>query len=227
MFSSRTAQLDWALYQRVTRSLAHSVGNSINVVWGRLSLLERDANLNEASLAHLERARARLKTLQEELMGALNVPPIEGFPGEPVRDVLESLRKELEIELRNQEVLKQDDIMFEGVSELALRCLENACRVLDSTRSAVWELGSCPVRDRRALTMTVILDAKHAPPERKALMEPWFSEDTHALDGQRRHGRLLLARALGLLEESGVRLHIERLDASVTGVTLTWRPAHG
>jgi hypothetical protein len=226
MFSSQTAQLDWALYQRVARSLAHSVGNSINVVWGRLSLLERDAGLNETSLAHLERARARLKTLQEELMGALNIPPMEGFVGEPVRDLLESLRKELDIELRNQEVLKQDDITFEGASELALRCLENACRVLDSSRAPVWELGSCPVRDRRALTLTALFDSTHAPPERKALMEPWFSEDTHTLDGQRRHGRLLLARALGLLEESGVRLHVERLGSTVTGVTLTWRPAH-
>lgn len=226
MFPSQTDQLDWALYQRVTRSLAHSVGNTINVVWGRLGLMERDDALQEGTLAHIERARARLKTLQEELASALNLPPAQAEPTESVAEVLARLGDELDIELGNAEILESEDVVFEVGSELALRCLENACRVLDSNASQVWQLGSSPVRDRRALTLSFRLDERRAPASRKALLEPWFSEDAHALAGRERHGRLLLAQALGLLEDSGVRLHIERLESSATGVTLTWRPGH-
>jgi hypothetical protein len=82
-------------------------------------------------------------------------------------------------------------------------------------------------REREILTLTFALEAQRAPPSRKALLEPWFSDEAHALDGAKRHGRLLLAQALGRLEESGTTLDVQRADEDITAVTLSWHHARG
>jgi hypothetical protein len=226
MVSSRTAPRDWALYERVARSLAHSVGNTINVVFGRLSIVELDPGLRPESKHAIERARLRLRSLQHDLESALRWPPLERVPNDPLGVVIERLATELNVELHHAEVLERDPIAHQPGRELGLRCLENASRVLDPSATPEWHLGVRELHGEALLTLTVSLDASRAPAERKALLEPWFSEEARALDGAERHGRLLLAQALGLLEDANVTLDIESSSPALTSITLVWYRVH-
>lgn len=222
MSSDNSTQRDWTLYERVTRSLAHSVGNTINVVSGRLSLLEGQSDLGEDCIASVRRARARLLTLQDELRGALRFPPEDAAGGEqPLAGILSAMGSEGGVDLRNGDLLQSSAIGLAMGNECGLRRLAEACFLLHSG-TCHWQLGSETTPERQALTLTVQLDAHRVPADRRALLEPWFSREAQALDAASRHGRLLLAQALGVLEDLGAGLSLAQEGAESTAVVLTW-----
>lgn len=223
MASGRTSQYDWALYERVARSLAHSVGNTINVVSGRLSLLERQTELGAELIGSLRKARARLLTLQEELRFALHMPPEDATGSDrPLAQLLPGIAGDAGVELGNAELLHASEAERVTGNEIGFRCLADACRLLGEGSAGSWLLGTESVRGREALTLTVPLESSRAPEDRKALLEPWFSQEVQRLDGKFRYGRLLLAQALGLLEDSGAALSIRQVSPGLTAVVLIW-----
>lgn len=222
MASDKSTQRDWTLYERITRSLAHSVGNTINVVSGRLSLLESQSELGEDRIASVRRARARLLTLQDDLRGALRFSPEDAAGGEqPLVDLLSVMGSEGGVDLRNRDVLQSSGIGLAMGNECGLRRLAEACFLLHSG-TCQWHLGSETTPARQSLTLTVQLDAQRVPADRRALLEPWFSREAQALDAASRHGRLLLAQALGVLEDVGAGLSLVQGSAESTSVVLTW-----
>jgi hypothetical protein len=222
MAADRTDRRDWILYERVARSLAHTVGNTINVVSGRLSLLERQSGTVDDLGETLRRARGRLLTLQEELRFALHLPPEELATGaQSLAHLLEEAGKTPGVELRNLEFLGARGALLAKPNEFALSYLAGACRILNG---GAWQLGTLVVRDQEAFTLSLNLDAELVPQDRKALLEPWFSKEVEGLSGEARYGRLLLAQALGLLEESGAALSVRQASPGSTAVVLVWAP---
>jgi hypothetical protein len=225
MAADQTDRRDWILYERVARSLAHTVGNTINVVSGRLSLLERQSGTVDDVGETLRRARGRLLTLQEELRFALHLPPEEMATGAlSLAHLLEQAGKEPGVELGNRELLGARGALLTKPNEFALSYLADACRILNGGAVSDWQLGTRVVRDQEAFTLSLTLDAQRVPQDRKALLEPWFSKEVEGLAGDARYGRLLLAQALGLLEESGAALSVLPASSGSTAVVLVWAP---
>lgn len=211
---SEAPEKTWLLFERIARSLAHSVGNAINVVSGRLSLLELDSTLSQDSRDSVKLIRERLRRLHSDLKGALE---FARFVPEGERHLLvEALTlatQQSRVRVRGLEQVAglrtTADVATGSLSpDLALRYLRDGCLGLQPEGGCDWSVevvGS----ERPTLALTMEFSCQKVPALRRALIEPWFSEEAHALEADARYARLLLAQGLALLEDGGATIVVD------------------
>lgn len=204
---------DWVLFERIARSLAHMVGNAINVISGRLNLIELDSTLSDDSRNALGLMRARLRRLHSDLKGALDFGPVAASQDrKSILDTLRSLEGEPDLELQGlAEVtaVLSDLQQSPQAMDVPLLYLRDACRRLalpHQQGKCVWSFSTTATP--RQLSLSLSLNHDRAPASRRALVEPWFSEEARDLDVELRYCRLLLAEGLGMLEDQGVKLQV-------------------
>lgn len=226
----------WLLFERIARSLAHSVGNAINVVSGRLSLLELDSTLSQDSRDSVKLIRERLRRLHSDLKGALEfarfVPEGERHS---LVDALTLVAQQSAIRVRGLEQVAgcrtAADVAAGSLSpDLALRYLRDGYIGLQPKRECDWSV-EVQSSERPTLVLTMEFSGEQVPALRRALVEPWFSEEAHALDADARYARLLLAQGLALLEDAGAAIVVDEPSGEqpivARRVQITWPIVEG
>lgn len=213
------------LFDRVARSMAHCVGNASNVVAGRLSLLEMENSLTERQADTLKRTRDRLYDLQQELQNALDfgglLPSSNGQTESVVQQLL-ALQAPSVLRLEGAESLPAEHAVRRPI--LGLRYLLNACRLATPGREVVWKVSPGAV-ETGDVVLRLELGEIEAPPSRRALLEPWFSLEALEQHPSDRYRRLVLAQALGLLEDSIARFAArpsQSNEARADVIEVTW-----
>jgi hypothetical protein len=218
---------DWILLDRFARSLAHSVGNAINVISGRLSLVGEEPALAHSSKNSLQRAQERLKRLHTDLRGALefSAPP-EHHVESVLSDTLASLREEGLVISENWAEIAECPVVADGtlaVSLVALLQVNTAYQQLAAAPQP-WVASRTGQGRASAITVRITFHNQELPADRRALTEPWFSREAQTLSSAARYGRLLLAESLALLEEAQVAVKVESsaFPEELWGLHLEW-----
>src|SRR5690606_14135432 len=91
--------------------------------------------------------------------------------------------------------------------DVPLRSLCEACRELgDQDHSVKW---SVDAEGDANLVLTLLFDEGRLPTDRRLVLEPWFENAAAGLPDDHRYARLLLATALGRLEEGGANVSVK------------------
>lgn len=214
------------LFDRIARSLAHCVGNASNVVAGRLSLLEMEGALDEQQAHSLKRTRERLYDLQQELQRALDFGGLAQQPAgqaEPVVKQLQAMQEPGVLTVKGTESCDGDQLPHPPIRGLSY--LRLACRLGASEREVEWQVFR-GADDARDIVLRVELGDIQTPLNRRALLEPWFSPEALEQTPEARYRRLILAQALGLLEDSGARFSAAKSQghesAAADAIEVTW-----
>lgn len=214
--ASHDLEKAWMLFERVVRSTAHSVGNAINVVSGRLSLLELDDGLSASGRESLGLIRERLRKTHSELKGAVAFAYGER-PAPSAHEVsaqLGALAQEYGLEVTEVQTGEQQQLP-RGHSrvrlDVPLRSLCEACRELgnEPARRVRWFLSA---EGTDSLVLTLRFDQEQLPADRRLVLEPWFEPAAAGLPDSQRYARLLLATSLGRLEEGGANVSVSQED---------------
>lgn len=213
----------WMLFERVVRSTAHSVGNAINVVSGRLSLLELDDGLSAPGRESLALIRERLRKTHSELKGAVSFAYGERRvpAAHPVVTHIASMTREFGFTVNGLNSEREGAVPT-GHSrvrlDVPLRSLCEACRELGTHSHGVeWTVHA---EENDNLVLTLLFEGSHLPADRRLVLEPWFESAAIRLPDNHRYARLLLATALGRLEEGGANVSVS--DASGADADSTW-----
>jgi hypothetical protein len=238
--------------ERLIRSVAHNIGNAVNVLSGRLSLLEMEEGMRPESLEMLALMKDRLRRTQAELRGAVR------FVSETLRETNGSLPTGVQHVLT---AVDDSDAVFGGVAgkdavlsnEAAQRCrstceltfafnvLAKGVRALVSESSDDTvpkdEVPSDVVRsdsvDSNAprwslharpegLALEVTMAPALLPSDRRALMEPWFEATIVNLSLPERRGRLEVAVALGRIEDGGANVSVLPSEDGLARLQVLW-----
>jgi hypothetical protein len=196
----------------MARSLAHTVGNAISVISGRLSLVEADESLTEHSRGAVHRAQERLKRLHTDLRGVLkfSAPPDDHCEAR-LSDTLALLRDGGMITSQEWEEFANCPTAADGTvaaASMPLLRLNTAYRQI-AAEPTLWGLSRTQQRQSWAITLRILFQTRELPPDRRALTEPWFSREAQTLPSAARYGRLLLAESLALLEDAQVAVSID------------------
>lgn len=202
--------------ERLIRSVAHNIGNAVNVLSGRLSLLEMEEGMRPEALEMLALMKDRLRRTQGELRGAVR------FVSETLREQNGSCGNEPQHVLT---AVGDNDVGLGTVagkeaalaSDAAQRCRANgdlkfALRVLANGVRAIIAAGDEPAWSLEprpeGLALEVPIAASSLPSDRRFLMEPWFEAAAINLSSRQRRGRLEVAVALGRLEDGGANVSV-------------------
>lgn len=231
-----TADVSDLYSERLIRSVAHNIGNAVNVLSGRLSLLEMEDGMRAESLEMLALMKDRLRRTQGELRGAVR------FVSETLREtngaspngpehVLTALG-DTEAQLG---VIAGKAVAFD--SDVAQRCRANgdlrfALGVLAKGVRALVEAGQQPAWSLEAKSEGLALEVPVAsallPSDRRSLMEPWFEAAAINLPLAERRGRLEVAVALGRLEDGGANVSVlppTEGERSISRLQILWNYA--
>lgn len=191
-------------FDRVAKSLAHNVGNSIHVVCGRLTLLEQGADLDADSKNILQLIRDRLMRTSSELrLLATRAPRISETLS--LHDLLNQLSAVDAIHIEGIELLHDDPLSVPDgqVVVAALRLLSGMHAVDERERQPAWKVS---VSDEFVHLRVPV--AKELIRSRRALLSPWFETCFEELPEADRASQITLAAALGKLEESGAAMNV-------------------
>lgn len=221
--------------ERLIRSVAHNIGNLVNVMSGRLSLLELQDGVGPDALQVIGLMRERLRRTQGELRQAVRfvsettkpVPRADGGSSR-VMSYLEAALPALSGEIRGWTDLQGNVRAESCVSSYPLTLpfmalhggLEKLSRGLEVPS---WWLALLPEG------LALGIDASDAvfPADRRSLLEPWF--DSKLIQGgpEQQKGRLEVAVALGWLEDGGAQISTTTVveeGRSVSQVRAVWQP---
>jgi hypothetical protein len=207
---------DYLYSERLIRSVAHNIGNAVNVLSGRLSLLEMEDGLRPESMEMVALMKDRLRRTQAELRGAVR------FVSETIHDAnvaapgpLEQVLTELDnceeflgpIAGKVQAKANEAALACHAASGLkfALRVLSSGVRALASDDEwPAWSLQAKP----EGLALEVAVPGAALPTDRRLLLEPWFEPAAMNLPLRERRGRMEAAVALGKLEDGGANVSV-------------------
>lgn len=202
--------------ERLIRSVAHNIGNAVNVLSGRLSLLEMEEGMRAESLEMLALMKDRLRRTQGELRGAVR------FVSETLRDSHGDVNKEPALVLvaidecsatlgsiaGKDEAFANDAAQkcrSNGDLRFALQALAKGVRALVGTsEQPSWSLDAKP----EGLALEVLIGTLLLPTDRRSVMEPWFEAAAINLSPTERKGRLEIAVALSRLEDAGANVAV-------------------
>lgn len=202
--------------ERLIRSVAHNIGNAVNVLSGRLSLLEMEEGMKAESLEMLALMKDRLRRTQGELRGAVR------FVSETLRETeVESaktlnhvLTAILESEPNLGTLAGKDAVVANDVAQkcrtsgdlkFALNVLGKGVRaLLGEDKQPEWSVDA----KTDGVTLEVAVASTLLPRDRRSLMEPWFEPAAMNLSLTERKARLELAVALGRLEDGGANVSV-------------------
>jgi hypothetical protein len=210
--------------------VAHNIGNLVNVMSGRLSLLELQDGVGPEALQVIGLMRDRLRRTQGELRQAVKfvsettkptshaepgAASVMGFLGSAVLAIPGGIRglSELVGNTRAESCISTYPLTLPltalgaGLSKLSR----------DAT-PASWELELAP----EGLVLRIEAPDSVFPADRRALLEPWFDAKLQqsALDLQK--GRLEVAVALGWLEDGGAQISTTS-GQNVSQVRVLWQ----
>lgn len=209
--------------ERLIRSVAHNIGNLVNVISGRLSLLELQEGIGTEALQVIGLMRDRLRKTQGELRHAVRfvsetTKPVITNPAEYDGSVLVYLK----------EVQEQVAGGIQGLSELevderAAGCTSSSpltaplealnaglTKLTQGHSPSAWELSLA----QEGLVLGIEGPALAVPADRRALLEPWFDAQLPQGASVVQKGRLEVAVALGWLEEGGAQISTSLVDGS-------------
>lgn len=202
--------------ERLIRSVAHNIGNAVNVLSGRLSLLEMEEGMRPESLEMLALMKDRLRRTQGELRGAVR------FISETLREANGDVNKEPELVLSaidacasvlgevagKEEAFANDNAQrcrANGDLRCSLQALAKGVRaVAGASDQPRWSLDAKP----EGVALEVVLPASLLPNDRRSVMEPWFESAAINLTPTERKGRLEIAVALSRLEDAGANVAV-------------------
>lgn len=215
--------------ERVMRSVAHNIGNVVNVLSGRLSLLELQEGMGPEALEMIALMRERLRRAQTELREAVkfvsettSIPNGRGAEDCQVARCLIVALGEAVQQVEGWQVLQDEEVAQRFVSSRPLvmpmtLLVAGVGRLLGEHGVPKWR---CEVTGEGLLCELAVSET-FLPSDRRAVLEPWF--DSAAINGpiELRRGRLELATALGRIEEGGAHVSVARA-ANVSLVRIVW-----
>lgn len=219
---------------RVMRSVAHNIGNVVNVISGRLSLLELQEGIGQEGLEMIALMRDRLRRTQGELREAVRfVSETTYLPAGANQSGNGETRCEVAVSLRNAmsnapgKIEGQHQLQDERVRSctstqpldppLAL-FTSGLRRIFGDANGLGWRF---EVNDD-GLALDLLAPAAILPADRRSLMEPWFDTKAIAGDLESRRGRLEVATALGRIEDGGGQVSAAKDPGDVSRLRIFW-----
>jgi hypothetical protein len=209
--------------ERLIRSVAHNIGNLVNVISGRLSLLELQEGIGAEALQVIGLMRDRLRKTQGELRHAVR------FVSETTKPTsTNSSEHDASVVVHLKEVQAQLPSGIHGLSELeedvrATSFMSSApltaplttlhaglSKLTQDHAQPVWQLTLA----QEGLVLTIQAPTLAVPADRRALLEPWFDAQLPHGATIVQKGRLEVAVALGWLEEGGAQISTSSLDGN-------------
>lgn len=218
--------------ERVMRSVAHNIGNVVNVISGRLSLLELQEGMGPESLEMIALMRDRLRRTQGELREAVRFVSETTYGNAPQQGVDIEVARSLENALvdapgrfEGLDVLKGEQATTFRVTQpltpsLTLLTL-GLRRIFAQTEGLVWRFEV----NSDGLVLDLLAPVIVLPADRRSLMEPWFDAGAIACSLEVRRGRLELATALGRLEDGGGQVSAGKDGADISRLRIVWPKA--
>lgn len=214
---------------RVMRSVAHNIGNVVNVISGRLSLLELQDGMGPEALEMIALMRDRLRRTQGELREAVrfvsettSLPTAAASSDCEVASSLEKALIDAPGNIQGRQAL-QDERVRGCMSTQPLTppfslMTSGLRRIFAESDGLAWRFEA----NGDGLTFDLLGPAALLPPDRRSLMEPWF--DAKAITGslELRRGRLELATALGRIEDGGGQVSAAKDDGDVSRLRIFW-----
>lgn len=215
--------------ERVMRSVAHNIGNVVNVISGRLSLLELQDGMGTEALEMIALMRDRLRRTQGELREAVRFVSETTSPSGDstaksfaVADALQAVLGDVPGHVEGLDSLRDERVRGCTSTQplvLALGMLVSGLRKLFPQRDGVeWRLDA----NGEGLVLDLIAAAAALPADRRSLMEPWFDVGALGANLESRRGRLEFATALGRIEDGGGQISAAKEGADVSRVRLFW-----
>lgn len=216
--------------ERVMRSVAHNIGNVVNVISGRLSLLELQDGVGPEALEMITLMRDRLRRTQGELREAVR------FVSETMQPA--SLAEGADVAECLHEALQNAPGRIEGL-ELLQEAKVRGCRSTQALTSPL-ELMTSGLRrvfgttdelllrlevNTDGVAFEIIAPVASLPADRRSLMEPWFDAGAIGCSLEVRRGRLELATALGRLEDGGGQVSAAKEGVDVSRLRIFWPKA--
>lgn len=215
--------------ERVMRSVAHNIGNVVNVLSGRLSLLELQDGMGPEALEMIALMRDRLRRTQGELREAVR------FVSETTYLASASEGSEFEVAQSLQKALGDAPGRVEGLQHLQ----DERVRACRSTQPLASPLALMTSGLRRifasaeglrwrfevtgeGLLLDLLAPVALLPADRRSLMEPWFDVGAIACSLEVRRGRLELATALGRIEDGGGQVSAGKDADDVSRLRILW-----
>jgi hypothetical protein len=215
--------------ERVMRSVAHNIGNVVNVISGRLSLLELQDGVGPEALEMIALMRDRLRRTQGELREAVRfvaeTTHVPSAQDSSACEVARSLQIALDGAPGSIEGLQslQDERVSNCMSTQPLGAsfalmTSGLRRIFANSEGLIWRFEATG----DGLLLNLSAPAVLLPPDRRSLMEPWF--DAAAVVGslELRRGRLELAAALGRIEDGGGQVSAAKDGGDVSRLRIFW-----
>lgn len=215
--------------ERVIRSVAHNIGNLVNVISGRLSLLELQDGIGTEALQVIGLMRDRLRRTQGELRQA-------------VKFVSETTKLDSRVELAASSVMSYLTSALSaipggirGFEELVGNARAESCistyplthpltalssglgKLSQAGETATWELELVP----EGLVLRIEVPDSVLPADRRSILEPWFDAKLHHGLLEVQKGRLEVAVALGWFEDGGAQISTTSVK-DVSQVRVLW-----
>lgn len=209
--------------ERLIRSVAHNIGNLVNVISGRLSLLELQEGIGADALNVIGLMRDRLRKTQGELRHAVRfvsetTKPTMSNPTDHDGSVVVYLKEaqtQIAGGIRGLSELQEDDRATSCTSSSPLTAPLAALnaglnKLTQDHAPSAWQLSLA----QEGLVLGIEASALAVPADRRALLEPWFDAQLPQGATSVQKGRLEVAVALGWLEEGGAQISTSSVDGN-------------